>query len=217
MTQAVKTLHKLTDIVAPITSNNRPSRAEAEDAVRVLLRWAGDDPAREGLLDTPKRVIKSYEEFFAGYQEDPASILSRTFEETNDYDEMVLLRGIRLESYCEHHMVPIIGVAHVAYLPRNRVVGISKLARVVDVYAKRLQIQEKLTTQIADTIHEVLDPRGVAVVIESSHQCMTTRGVHKTGVTMITSRMIGAFRDNPNTRREFLDLVRSPSSSVDMI
>ena len=217
MTQAVKNLHKITDIPALINNNNRPSRAEAEDAVRVLLRWAGDDPAREGLLDTPKRVIKSYEEFFAGYQEDPAAILSRTFEETNDYDEMVLLRGIRLESYCEHHMVPIIGVAHVAYLPRNRVVGISKLARVVDVYAKRLQIQEKLTTQIADTIHEVLDPRGVAVVIESSHQCMTTRGVHKTGVTMITSRMIGAFRDNPNTRREFLDLVRSPSSSVDMI
>jgi GTP cyclohydrolase I len=207
----------MTNIPALINNNNRPSRAEAEDAVRVLLRWAGDDPAREGLLDTPKRVIKSYEEFFAGYQEDPAAILSRTFEETNDYDEMVLLRGIRLESYCEHHMVPIIGVAHVAYLPRNRVVGISKLARVVDVYAKRLQIQEKLTTQIADTIHEVLDPRGVAVVIESSHQCMTTRGVHKTGVTMITSRMIGAFRDNPNTRREFLDLVRSPSSSVDMI
>lgn len=217
MTQAVKNLHKLTDIPALINNDNRPSRAEAEDAVRVLLRWAGDDPTREGLLDTPKRVIKSYEEFFAGYQEDPAAILSRTFEETNDYDEMVLLRGIRLESYCEHHMVPIIGVAHVAYLPRNRVVGISKLARVVDVYAKRLQIQEKLTTQIADTIHEVLDPRGVAVVIESSHQCMTTRGVHKTGVTMITSRMIGAFRDNPNTRREFLDLVRSPSSSVDMI
>ena len=217
MTQAVKNLHKLTDIVPPVASDNRPSRAEAEDAVRVLLRWAGDDPTREGLLDTPKRVIKSYEEFFAGYQEDPAAILSRTFEETNDYDEMVLLRGIRLESYCEHHMVPIIGVAHVAYLPRNRVVGISKLARVVDVYAKRLQIQEKLTTQIADTIHEVLDPRGVAVVIESSHQCMTTRGVHKTGVTMITSRMIGAFRDNPNTRREFLDLVRSPSSAVDMI
>jgi GTP cyclohydrolase I len=217
VTQAVKNLHKLTDIPALINNDNRPSRSEAEDAVRVLLRWAGDDPTREGLLDTPKRVIKSYEEFFAGYQEDPAAILSRTFEETNDYDEMVLLRGIRLESYCEHHMVPIIGVAHVAYLPRNRVVGISKLARVVDVYAKRLQIQEKLTTQIADTIHEVLDPRGVAVVIESSHQCMTTRGVHKTGVTMITSRMIGAFRDNPNTRREFLDLVRSPSSSVDMI
>ncbi len=186
----------------------RPSRAEAEAAIRTLIQWAGDDPAREGLLDTPARVARSYEDFFRGYGEDPEAILTRTFEEIEGYDEMVILRDIRLESHCEHHMVPIIGVAHVAYLPNRRVVGISKLARVVDAYAKRLQIQEKLTAQIANTINEVLQPRGVAVVIEAGHECMSTRGVHKTGVAMVTSRMLGAFRDDPSTRREFLSMIQ---------
>ncbi len=186
---------------------NQPSRAEAEAAVRTLIRWAGDDPEREGLLDTPSRVARSYEQFFCGYEEDPVAILSRTFEEIEGYDEIVLLRDIRLESHCEHHMVPIIGVAHVAYLPAKRVVGISKLARVVDAYAKRLQIQEKLTAQIANTINEVLQPRGVAVVIEAAHECMSTRGVHKTGVSMVTSRMLGVFRDDPSTRRELLAMM----------
>src|SRR4051812_24409945 len=185
----------------------RPSRAEAESAVRTLLRWAGDDPDREGLLDTPARVVRSYEEFFAGYAVDPVAVLERTFAETEGYDEIVLLKDIRLESYCEHHMVPIIGRAHVAYLPAQRVVGISKLARVVNAYAKRLQIQEKLTAQIANTIQQVLEPRGVAVVIEAAHQCMTTRGVNKPGVTMVTSRMLGAFRDDPATRREVLAMI----------
>ena len=185
----------------------RPSRDEAEDAVRTLIRWAGDDPEREGLVGTPDRVVRSYEEFFAGYQEDPVELLARTFEETDGYDEMVLLKDIRFESHCEHHMVPIIGVCHVAYLPRNRVVGISKLARVLEVYAKRLQIQEKMTAQIANTIQEVLDPLGVAVVVEAQHQCMTTRGVHKPGVSMVTSRMLGVFRDDPSTRREFMSLI----------
>lgn len=188
-------------------ASDKPSRAEAEDAVRTLLRWAGDDPAREGLVDTPKRVASAYEEFFAGYQADPTEILQRTFEETDGYDEIVVLKDIRLESHCEHHMVPIIGVAHVAYLPHRRVVGISKLARVVETYAKRLQIQEKLTAQVANTINEVLEPKGVAVVIEAAHQCMTTRGVNKPGVTMVTSRMLGAFRDDPTTRREFLGMI----------
>jgi len=186
---------------------DRPTRAEAEAAVRTLLRWACDDPTREGLIDTPARVVRSYEEFFAGYAVDPAALLERSFAEVEGYDEIVLLRGIRLESYCEHHMVPIIGVAHVAYLPNKRVVGISKLARVVEAYAKRLQIQEKLTAQIANTLDAVLKPRGVAVVIESQHQCMTTRGVHQTGVAMVTSRMLGAFRDNADTRREVLSLI----------
>jgi len=186
---------------------DRPSRKEAEDAVRVLLRWAGDDPAREGLLGTPDRVVRSYEEFFAGYAVDPNELLARTFEETDGYDEMVLLRDIPFESYCEHHMVPILGKAHVAYMPRNRVVGISKLARVVDAYAKRLQIQEKMTAQIANTIDEVLQPAGVAVVLTAEHQCMTTRGVHKPGVGMVTSRMLGCFRDDPRTRDEFLTLI----------
>ena len=185
----------------------RPTRAEAEAAVRTLLRWAGDNPEREGLAGTPERVVRSYEEFYAGYQIDPVAVLERTFEETEGYDEIVLLRDIRLESYCEHHMVPIVGVAHVAYLPNRRVVGISKLARVVEAYGKRLQIQEKLTAQIANTINDVLQPRGVAVIIEAEHQCMTTRGVHKSGVAMVTSRMLGAFRDNPDTRRELLALV----------
>lgn len=191
---------------------NRPSRAEAEAAVRTLIRWAGDDPEREGLVGTPDRVVRSYEEFFAGYAEDPVELLQRTFEETDGYDEMVVLRDIRFESHCEHHMVPIIGKAHVAYLPKRRVVGISKLARVVEVYAKRLQIQEKMTAQIANTIDEVLQPLGVAVVIEAQHQCMTTRGVHKPGVTMVTSRMLGTFRDDPTTRREFLAIIGNPTS-----
>ncbi|WP_199902668.1 GTP cyclohydrolase I FolE [Azospirillum sp. B4] len=198
------------------TAQGRPSREEAEEAVRTLLRWAGDDPTREGLLGTPDRVVRSYEEFFAGYALDPMEMLARTFEETDGYDEMVVLRDIRFESYCEHHMVPIIGVAHVAYLPRSRVVGISKLARVVEVYAKRLQIQEKMTSQIANTIDEVLQPLGVAVVIEAAHQCMTTRGVHKPGVSMVTSRMLGAFRNDPSTRREFLAMIGNPSPAGSM-
>jgi GTP cyclohydrolase IA len=185
----------------------RPSRAEAEAAVRTLLLWAGDDPDREGLVDTPARVARAYEEFFAGYGDDPVAMLARSFEETDGYDEMVVLRDIRLESHCEHHMVPIIGKAHIAYLPNGRVVGISKLARVIETYAKRLQIQEKLTAQIANTIESVLQPKGVAVVIEAAHQCMTTRGIHKPGVSMVTSRMLGEFRTNDATRREFLSII----------
>jgi GTP cyclohydrolase I len=192
----------------PRTSQQRPTREQAEEAVRTLLRWAGDDPTREGLLDTPARVVRSYEEFYAGYNLDPHSMLERTFEEVEGYDEIILLRGIRVESYCEHHMVPIVGRAHVAYLPDRRVVGISKLARVVEAYAKRLQIQEKLTAQIARTIDDVLKPRGVAVIIEAGHQCMTTRGVHMPGVAMVTSKMLGAFREDPSTRRELLSMVR---------
>ena len=185
----------------------RPSRAEAEAAIRILLRWAGDDPEREGLRDTPARVARAYEEFFTGYDSDPVALLERTFEEVEGYDEIVLLRDIRVESHCEHHMAPILGRAHVAYLPHRRVVGISKLARLVDAYAKRLQIQEKLTAQIANTLNEVLQPRGVAVVVEASHQCMTTRGVHKPGSSLVTSHMLGAFRSNPDTRRELLALL----------
>jgi GTP cyclohydrolase I len=195
-------------------SAKKPSRTEAEDAVRVLLRWAGEDPEREGLKDTPARVARSYEEFFKGYEEDPVALLARTFEEIEGYDEMVVLRDIRIESHCEHHMVPIIGRAHVAYLPGSRVVGISKLARVVDAYAHRFQIQEKMTAQIANTIQEVLQPRGVAVVIEANHQCMSTRGVHKPGASMVTSRMLGAFRDDPSTRKEFLSIISSRSCSA---
>jgi GTP cyclohydrolase I len=186
----------------------RPTREEAEAAVRTLLLWAGDDPDREGLVDTPARVVRAYEEFFSGYAVDPVEMLARSFEETDGYDEMVVLRDIRLESHCEHHMVPIIGRAHIAYLPAGRVVGISKLARVLEAYAKRLQIQEKLTAQVANVINDVLKPKGVAVVIEAAHQCMTTRGIHKPGVSMVTSRMLGAFRDNPETRREFLAMIQ---------
>jgi GTP cyclohydrolase I len=182
----------------------RPSAEAAEAAVRTLLAYAGDDPAREGLLDTPSRVVRSYDEFFGGYLMDPVEVLERTFEETEGYDEMVLLKDIRFVSHCEHHMAPIQGRAHVAYLPRNRVVGISKLARVVEIYARRLQIQEKMTSQIANVIDTVLQPEGVAVMIEAEHHCMTTRGVNKAGVAMVTSKMLGAFRDNPATRREFL-------------
>lgn len=186
---------------------SRPEREEAEEAVRTLLRWAGDDPAREGLLDTPSRVVRAYEEFFDGYGEDPVDMLSRTFEETEGYDEMVVLRDIPFESHCEHHMVPIIGKAHVAYWPTERVVGISKLARVVETYAKRLQIQEKMTSQIANAINDVLKPKGVAVVIEAGHQCMTTRGVHKPGVAMITSRMLGIFKEERAARSEFFSYI----------
>ncbi len=182
----------------------RPSRAEAEAAVRTLIHWAGDDPDREGLVATPGRVASAYEEWFSGYGQDPRDYLSRTFDEVGGYDEMVLLRNIRFESHCEHHMAPILGRVHIGYLPCNRVVGISKLARLVDVYAKRLQTQEKMTAEIAGCLEAVLKPYGVAVVAEAAHQCMTTRGVHKNDVTMVTSRMLGAFRDQPQTRQEFL-------------
>jgi len=193
----------------------RPRREEAEEAVRTLIRWAGDDPDREGLLDTPGRVVRAYEEFFAGYGQDPGAVLARTFSEVGGYDEMIVMTDIRFESHCEHHMVPIIGKAHVGYLPEKRVVGISKLARLVEVFARRLQVQEKMTAQIADTLQEVLQPLGVAVVIEAAHQCMTTRGVHKPGVGLVTSRMLGAFRTDPSTRREFLAVIgRTGASSL---
>jgi GTP cyclohydrolase I len=204
----------LTPPAVETASSQTPSRAEAEAAVRVLLRWAGDDPDREGLLDTPARVVKSYEEFFAGYGQDPKALLQRTFEETDGYDELIVLRNIRFESHCEHHMVPIIGVAHIGYLPKKRVIGISKLARVIEAFSKRLQIQEKLTAQIANIIDEVLNPRGVAVIIEARHQCMTTRGVHKPDATLVTSRMLGELRENASTRREFLSIIGNPSSRL---
>ena len=188
-------------------SDDRPSRSEVEAAVRTMLRWTGDNPDRDGLRDTPKRVAKAFEEYFRGYDEDPEQILSKTFEETEGYDEMIVLRGIRFESHCEHHMAPIIGRAHVGYLPTDKVVGISKLARVVDAYARRFQVQEKLTAQIAHCIDMVLKPRGVGVVIDATHQCMTTRGVHKRGVSMITSQMLGTFRKDARTRAEFLRFV----------
>ena len=188
---------------------NGVSRDAAEEAIRVLLRWAGDDPAREGLLDTPKRVAKAYRDWFSGYESDPADYLRRTFKEVAGYDEMIVLRDIEFESHCEHHMAPIIGRAHVGYLPTSKVVGISKLARVVEAYARRFQVQEKLTAQIAHTIQDVLVPRGVAVVVEASHQCMTTRGVHKTGVSMVTSQMLGDFREDARTRAEFLRFIES--------
>lgn len=191
---------------------SKPTREQAEQAVRTLIGWAGDDPDREGLVDTPSRVVRSYGEFFAGYGANPREILERTFEETEGYDEIVLLKDIRFESHCEHHMAPIIGRAHVAYLPNQRVVGISKLARLVEVYAKRLQIQEKMTSQIANTINDVLKPMGTAVIIEAAHQCMTTRGVHKAGVTMTTSTMLGIFRDRAVTRRELLAMVNNPTT-----
>jgi len=197
------------------TEEAAPTKADVEAAVRTLIRWAGDDPDREGLVATPDRVARSYEDFFSGYTVDPVDLLSRTFEEIEGYDEMVLLRDIRVESHCEHHMAPIVGRAHVAYLPRKRVVGISKLVRIVEAYSKRLQIQEKLTAQIANTINDVLQPLGVAVVIEAVHHCMTTRGVHKPGASMVTSRMLGAFRDNASTRREFLDMIGSPTSRLE--
>ena len=182
-------------------------RAAAEDAVRTLLRWAGDDPTREGLLDTPKRVVKAYRDWFSGYGEDPRDYLARTFEEVAGYDELIVLRDIEFESHCEHHMAPIIGKAHVGYLPAGKVVGISKLARVVETYARRFQVQEKMTAQIADCIADVLQPLGVGVVIEGAHECMTTRGVHKRGVSMITSKMLGTFREDARTRAEFLQFI----------
>ena len=185
----------------------KPTRAEAEAAVRTLISWAGDNPDREGLIETPKRVVKAYEEFFEGYHVDPEAVLAKTFEEVEDYDEMVIVKNIRLESHCEHHMVPIIGKAHVAYIPNKRVVGISKLARLVDIYGKRLQTQETMTAQIADTIDRVLQPKGVAVVVDAAHQCMTTRGVHKSETSTVTSRMVGLFRQDPRTRSEFMQLV----------
>jgi GTP cyclohydrolase I len=188
-------------------TGNRPSRADAESAVRTLIRWAGDDPDREGLLGTPSRVARAYEEWFAGYDENPRDYLKRTFEEVAGYDEIVLLRDVRFVSHCEHHMAPIIGRVHIAYLPRNRVVGISKLIRLVDAYAKRLQVQEKLTAEIASCLDSVLRPHGVAVVVEGTHECMTTRGVRRTDVTMVTSRMLGVFRNQPQTREEFLSAI----------
>ncbi|WCE05922.1 GTP cyclohydrolase I FolE [Pseudoxanthomonas sp. JBR18] len=183
------------------------SRDQAEDAVRTLLRWAGEDPAREGLLDTPKRVAKAYGDWFSGYREDPHDYLARTFEEVAGYDELIVLRDIEYESHCEHHMAPIIGKVHVGYLPDGKVVGISKLARVVDAFARRFQVQEKMTAQIAQCIQDVLAPRGVGVVVEGAHECMTTRGVHKRGVSMVTSKMLGAFRDDARTRAEFLRFI----------
>ncbi len=185
----------------------RPSRKKAEEAVETLLLWAGEDPRREGLVDTPKRVAAAYEDWFSGYGDDPVSALQRTFEEVEGYDEMIVLRDIAFESHCEHHMAPIIGRAHVGYLPKNKVVGISKLARVVDVFARRLQVQEKMTAQIANCIQDVLQPKGVGIVIEANHQCMTTRGVHKPGVSMVTSQMLGSFRKDARTRVEFLRMI----------
>ena len=185
---------------------------EALEAVKTLILWAGDDPKREGLIDTPKRVVKAYKEFFSGYEEDPEEILSRTFEEVEGYDDAVIVRNIRVESHCEHHMVPIVGVAHIGYIPKKRVVGISKLARLVDLFGKRLQTQETMTAQIADTIDKVLQPKGVAVVIDANHQCMSTRGVHKTESSTITSRMLGTFRSDNKAREEFINLIHSPKN-----
>ena len=190
----------------------KPSREEALNAVRTLISWAGDNPDREGLLETPDRVIRSYGSFFRGYEEDPEAVLGKTFEEVEGYDDAVIVRNIRVESHCEHHMVPIVGVAHVGYIPNKRVVGISKLARVVDIYSKRLQTQETMTALIADTINRVLQPKGVAVVIDANHECMSTRGVHKTESSTITSRMLGSFRDNIETRAEFMNLINSPKN-----
>ena len=196
--------------VEPVETVVKPTREEAEEAVRTLICWTGDDPDREGLIETPKRVVKAYEEFFEGYNMDPEEVLTKTFEEVKGYDDAVIVRNIRVESHCEHHIVPILGVAHVGYIPNNRVVGISKLARVIEIFGKRLQTQETMTAQIADTIQKVLQPKGVAVVVDASHQCMTTRGIHKTESSTITSRMLGAFRDNPETRSEFMNLINSP-------
>ena len=190
-----------------IKFNPNPSREEAIRAVKTLIAWAGDDPEREGLIETPKRVVKAYEEFFEGYKIDPTEILSKTFEEVEGYDEMVLIKNIRLESHCEHHIVPILGKAHVAYMPKKRVVGISKIARLVDVFAKRLQIQETLTSQIAETLQSVLDPLGVAVLIDASHQCMTTRGVHKPESSTVTKKMIGIFKEDKILQSQFMELI----------
>jgi GTP cyclohydrolase I len=206
-------IHEIEKKAQAAAERARPTKDEAMDAVKVLLRWAGEDPTREGLLGTPDRVVRAYEEFFRGYRMDPVELLQRTFEEVENYDEMVLLRDIRFESHCEHHMAPIIGQAHIGYLPNKRVIGISKLARVVEAYARRFQIQEKMTVQIANSINDVLEPKGVAVVVEGSHQCMTTRGVHKHGTSMVTSHMLGRFRSDSSTRREFLALIGSSAQS----
>jgi GTP cyclohydrolase I len=187
----------------------KPGRKQAEEAVRTLLLWAGEDPGREGLVDTPRRVVSAYEDWFGGYREDPVSFLKRTFEEVEGYDEMIVLRDIGFESHCEHHMAPIIGCAHVGYLPNNKVVGISKLARVVEAFARRFQVQEKMTAQIANCIWDVLNPKGVGVVIEATHQCMTTRGIHKSDVSMVTSQMLGLFRKDARTRAEFLGMLNA--------
>ena len=192
----------------PTTPYGEVTEEQAAQAIRTLLRWAGDDPQREGLRDTPTRVARAFREWFAGYAEDPTAYLERTFEEVAGYDEIIVLRGIDFESHCEHHMAPIIGRVHIGYLPSHRVVGISKLARVVDAFAKRLQVQEKLTAQIAQCIHDTLQPHGVGVIVEATHECMTTRGVHKRGVSMVTSTLLGSFRNNPSTREEFMRLVR---------
>ena len=189
---------------------SKPTREEAQKAVKTLIEWAGDNPDREGLIETPKRVVKAYEEFFAGYDDDPEEILRKTFEEVEGYDEMVLVKNIRLESHCEHHIVPILGKAHIAYIPNNRVVGISKLARIVDAFGKRLQTQATMTAQIANTIEKVLEPKGVAVVIDAAHQCMTTRGIHKPESSTVTSCMRGIFKENPRTRNEFLTFIKLP-------
>ena len=194
-----------------MTNNKKPTREEAEAAVRTMLAWTGDNPDREGLVETPKRVVRAYEQFFAGYEMDPKEVLSKVFEEVEGYDEMVIVKDIRVESHCEHHIVPILGKAHVGYLPNKRIVGISKLARVVDIFGKRLQTQEVMTAQIANVINEVLEPRGVAVVMNAKHQCMTTRGVHKPESSTITSTMLGAFRENPATRAEFMNLITTSS------
>ena len=194
-----------------MTDNKKPTREEAEAAVRTMLAWTGDNPDREGLVETPKRVVRAYEQFFAGYEMDPKEVLSKVFEEVEGYDEMVIVKDIRVESHCEHHIVPILGKAHVGYLPNKRIVGISKLARVVDIFGKRLQTQEVMTAQIANVINEVLEPKGVAVVMNAKHQCMTTRGVHKPESSTITSTMLGAFRENPDTRAEFMNLITTSS------
>ena len=194
-----------------MTDNKKPTREEAEAAVRTMLAWTGDNPDREGLVETPKRVVRAYEQFFAGYEMDPKEVLSKVFEEVEGYDEMVIVKDIRVESHCEHHIVPILGKAHVGYLPNKRIVGISKLARVVDIFGKRLQTQEVMTAHIANVINEVLEPKGVAVVMNAKHQCMTTRGVHKPESSTITSTMLGAFRENPDTRAEFMNLITTSS------
>ena len=206
MSSQARRLERIAVAQAP---SERPDRAEVEQAVRTMIRWAGDDPARDGLHDTPDRVARAFAEYFSGYAQDPTEILQKTFEEIEGYDEMIVLRGVRFESHCEHHMAPIVGRAWVAYIPQGRVVGISKLARVVDIYAKRLQIQEKMTAQIANTINDVLKPEGVGVIIKATHHCMTTRGAHKPGTDLVTSRMLGVFRDNALTRQELLGLANS--------
>ena len=190
----------------------KPTREEAEAAVRILLQWAGDDPARDGLVDTPARVVRAYEEYFSGYNDDPEKILGRSFDATGGYDEIVVLKDIKFASHCEHHIAPILGKVHIAYLPNSRVVGISKLARLVENFGRRLQIQEKMTAQISNVINDVLNPKGVAVVIEATHECMTTRGIDKPGVSMVTSTMLGAFKVDPSTRREFMSIIGNPSN-----